>query len=56
MGADDFDRIFRVNVRGLYLVTKFCLPLLRVAHGCIVNIGLLLFLVLRARIAIAPRS
>jgi 2-keto-3-deoxy-L-fuconate dehydrogenase len=37
--ADDFDRIFRVNVRGLYLVTKFCLPLIRAANGCIVNIG-----------------
>ena len=37
--ADDFDRIFRVNVRGLYLVTKFCLPPLRAAKGCIVNIG-----------------
>jgi NAD(P)-dependent dehydrogenase (short-subunit alcohol dehydrogenase family) len=36
---DDFDRIFRVNVRGLYLVTKFALPLLRAAKGCIVNIG-----------------
>ena len=37
--ADDFDRIFRVNVRGLFLVTKFCLPLLRASKGCIVNIG-----------------
>jgi 2-keto-3-deoxy-L-fuconate dehydrogenase len=37
--ADDFDRIFRVNVRGLYLVTKFCLPLIRAANGCIVNVG-----------------
>jgi 2-keto-3-deoxy-L-fuconate dehydrogenase len=37
--ADDFDRIFRVNVRGLYLMTKFCLPLLRQSKGCIVNIG-----------------
>jgi 2-keto-3-deoxy-L-fuconate dehydrogenase len=37
--ADDFDRIFRVNVRGLYLVTKAALPLLRAAKGCIVNIG-----------------
>jgi len=37
--ADDFDRIFRVNVRGIYLVTKFCLPLLRESHGSIVNIG-----------------
>lgn len=37
--AEDFDRIFRVNVRGLYLVTKFCLPLLKASHGSIVNIG-----------------
>jgi NAD(P)-dependent dehydrogenase (short-subunit alcohol dehydrogenase family) len=37
--ADDFDRIFRVNVRGVYLVTRFCLPPLRAAKGCIVNIG-----------------
>jgi 2-keto-3-deoxy-L-fuconate dehydrogenase len=37
--AEDFDRIFRVNVRGLYLVTRFCLPPLRAAKGCIVNIG-----------------
>jgi NAD(P)-dependent dehydrogenase (short-subunit alcohol dehydrogenase family) len=37
--AHDFDRIFRVNVRGVYLVTKFALPALRAAHGCIVNIG-----------------
>jgi NAD(P)-dependent dehydrogenase (short-subunit alcohol dehydrogenase family) len=37
--ADDFDRIFRVNVRGLYLVTKFCIPILRRAKGCVVNIG-----------------
>ena len=37
--VDDFDRIFRVNVRGLFLVTKAALPLLRAARGCIVNIG-----------------
>jgi NAD(P)-dependent dehydrogenase (short-subunit alcohol dehydrogenase family) len=37
--ADDFDRIFRVNVRGLYLVTKYCVPLLKRSKGCIVNIG-----------------
>jgi NAD(P)-dependent dehydrogenase (short-subunit alcohol dehydrogenase family) len=37
--TDDFDRIFRVNVRGLYLVTRSALPLLRAAKGCIVNIG-----------------
>lgn len=37
--AADFDRIYRVNVRGLYLVTKFAMPLLRAAKGSIVNIG-----------------
>jgi 2-keto-3-deoxy-L-fuconate dehydrogenase len=37
--VDDFDRIFRVNVRGLFLVTRSALPLLRAARGCIVNIG-----------------
>ena len=37
--VDDFDRIFRVNDRGLFLVTKAALPLLRAARGCIVNIG-----------------
>jgi len=37
--VDDFDRIFRVNVRGLFLVTRAALPLLRAVHGCIVNIG-----------------
>ena len=42
---DDFDRLFRVNVRGVYLVTRAFLPaLLRIAEsgsrtGVIVNIG-----------------
>ena len=39
---EDFRRLFRVNVDGLYLVTKYCLPLLkRSAHapGRIINIG-----------------
>ena len=31
--------LMRVNVRGLYLVTKFALPLLRASKGSIVNIG-----------------
>ena len=37
--ADDFDRIFRVNVRGTFLVTRSAMPLLLSAKGCIVNIG-----------------
>ncbi len=36
---DDFRRIFRVNVEGLFLVTRAALPLLRAAQGVIVNIG-----------------
>jgi NAD(P)-dependent dehydrogenase (short-subunit alcohol dehydrogenase family) len=35
----DFQRIFRVNVEGLFLVTKHALPLLLKSHGSIVNIG-----------------
>jgi short-subunit dehydrogenase len=38
----DFQRLMRVNVEGLYLVTKFALPLLKSAQpgpGKIVNIG-----------------
>lgn len=36
---EDFERLFRVNVTGTYLVTKYALPLLIAAHGAIVNIG-----------------
>ena len=35
----DFQRIFRVNVEGLFLVTKHALPRLLEAHGSIVNLG-----------------
>lgn len=35
----DFQRLFRVNVEGLYLMTKFAMPLLLASHGVIVNIG-----------------
>src|SRR5262249_55376352 len=35
----DFQRLFRVNVEGLYLVTKHAMPLLIASRGCIVNIG-----------------
>jgi len=37
--AEDFRRLMRVNVEGLYLVTKYALPLLRAARGSIVNLG-----------------
>ncbi len=36
---EDFRRLFRVNVEGMYLVTKAALPLLLVARGVIINIG-----------------
>ncbi|MCI0364321.1 MAG: SDR family oxidoreductase, partial [Phycisphaerales bacterium] len=34
-----FQRLFRVNVEGLYLMTKYAMPLLVASHGVIVNIG-----------------
>ena len=38
-GEDDFERLMRVNVHGVYLVTRAMLPMLMMSHGCIVNIG-----------------
>ena len=35
----DFQRLFRVNVEGLYLVTKAAIPKLLASEGSIVNIG-----------------
>ena len=35
----DFERLFRVNVRGMFLVTRAALPLLLASHGSIANIG-----------------
>lgn len=37
--ADDFDRLLRVNVRGVFLMTRAAVPLLIESHGSIVNIG-----------------
>jgi NAD(P)-dependent dehydrogenase (short-subunit alcohol dehydrogenase family) len=37
--AADFERLFRVNVEGMYLAIKAALPLLLASHGSIVNIG-----------------
>lgn len=36
---EDFERVMRVNVSSIFLVTKAALPLLLAAHGSIVNIG-----------------
>ncbi len=35
----DFQRLFRVNVEGTFLVTRAAIPLLLASHGSIVNIG-----------------
>src|SRR5205807_6604403 len=35
----DFQRLFRVNVEGMFLMTKYAMPLLTASHGSIVNIG-----------------
>jgi len=36
---EDFERVMRVNVHSVFLVTKAMLPLLLESHGSIVNIG-----------------
>jgi len=36
---EDFERVMRVNVNSVFLVTKAALPLLLASHGSIVNIG-----------------
>jgi 2-keto-3-deoxy-L-fuconate dehydrogenase len=35
----DFRRLFKVNVEGLYLITRACLPALLAAQGNVINIG-----------------
>lgn len=37
--AEDFDRLYNVNVRGTFLMTKHAMPLLLKSRGTIVNIG-----------------
>jgi 3-oxoacyl-[acyl-carrier protein] reductase len=37
MTVEEWDRVFAVNVRGVFLVTRAALPLLRASKGCIVN-------------------
>lgn len=35
----DFQRLFRVNVDGLFLMSKYAMPLLIATHGSMVNLG-----------------
>ena len=37
MTVEEWDRVFAVNVRGLFLVTRAAMPMLRTSKGCIVN-------------------
>src|SRR5262249_28809747 len=37
ISLDDWDRVFAVNVRGLFQVTRAAVPLLRASKGCVVN-------------------
>ena len=37
LSLDAWDRVFAVNVRGLFQVTRACVPLLKAAQGCVVN-------------------
>jgi 2-keto-3-deoxy-L-fuconate dehydrogenase len=37
--AADFRRLYQVNVEGLFLITKACLPALLAAQGTVINVG-----------------
>jgi 3-oxoacyl-[acyl-carrier protein] reductase len=37
MDLAEWDRVFAVNVRGLFQVTRACAPMLRARKGCVVN-------------------
>jgi 3-oxoacyl-[acyl-carrier protein] reductase len=37
LSLDEWDRVFAVNVRGLFQVTRAAVPLLKKSKGCIVN-------------------
>jgi len=37
LALDDWDRVFAVNVRGLFQVTRAAVPMLKKAKGCVVN-------------------
>lgn len=37
LSVEAWDRVFAVNVRGLWLVTRAAAPMLKETHGCVVN-------------------
>jgi NAD(P)-dependent dehydrogenase (short-subunit alcohol dehydrogenase family) len=37
MNPGDFDYIYRVDVMGMFLVTRFAMPMLRKSRGCVIN-------------------
>jgi 3-oxoacyl-[acyl-carrier protein] reductase len=37
LSLDEWDRVFAVNVRGLFQVTRAAVPLLKKSRGCIIN-------------------
>jgi 3-oxoacyl-[acyl-carrier protein] reductase len=37
LSLEDWDRVFAVNVRGLFQVTRAAVPLLKKSQGCVVN-------------------
>ena len=37
LSLDEWDRVFAVNVRGLFQVTRAAVPLLKEAKGCVIN-------------------
>src|SRR6185295_4150753 len=37
LSLEEWDRVFAVNVRGLFQVTRAAVPLLRESKGCVVN-------------------
>jgi 3-oxoacyl-[acyl-carrier protein] reductase len=37
LSLEEWDRVFAVNVRGLFQVTRACVPLLKASKGCVVN-------------------
>jgi len=37
LSLEEWDRVFAVNVRGLFQVTRACVPLLKESQGCVVN-------------------
>ena len=39
LSLEEWDRVFAVNVRGLFQVTRACVPLLKKSGGCVVNTG-----------------